>query len=117
VLGSVPEASDILETVRCLLDAPHLAWLWDEGGLSEVPLMGWVDGTFYTGRVDRLIVRAHDVVIVDFKTDHVPKAEVPAEYRRQLHLYGRLAEKIYSLPVMCAVLWTVTGQLTWLTDE
>ncbi|MDB5622473.1 MAG: addA, partial [Devosia sp.] len=62
------------------------------------------------GRIDRLVVGADGVLVVDFKSDAgVPGApeQVPGNYLTQLGLYALVAEQLFpGLPVRTAILWT-----------
>jgi ATP-dependent helicase/nuclease subunit A len=101
--------------VFALLKNEELQWIWSPQGLSEVPVWGMVDGQLISGRIDRLVVREADVVLIDFKTDARPTLPLPEAYQRQLLLYRQLVAPLYSQPVRCALLWTQTSALTWLT--
>ena len=56
----------------------------------------------------------HEVLIVDFKTNHAPPtaaAEAPKGYVRQLALYRAVLGKLYpQRPVRAALLWTETAE-------
>jgi ATP-dependent helicase/nuclease subunit A len=66
-----------------------------------------------SGQIDRLVVTAQEVLIVDYKTNHAPPrsaAEAPDTYVRQLALYRDVLERLYPRrPVRCALLWTETA--------
>ena len=61
------------------------------------------------------MVTPSEVLIVDFKTNRAPPAEVaeaPAAYICQLALYRAVLKKLYpQLPVRAALLWTETPEL------
>jgi ATP-dependent helicase/nuclease subunit A len=60
-------------------------------------------------------VTEREVLIVDFKTNHVPPdrpEEAPRGYVRQLALYRAILGKLYpQRPVRTALLWTETAEL------
>ena len=71
---------------------------------DRIVLQGVVDCCFRDG---------DGLVVVDYKTDRVSAAEVPARaerYRGQLRAYARALERIFSRPVRrCVLLFLHTG--------
>jgi ATP-dependent helicase/nuclease subunit A len=65
-----------------------------------------------SGQIDRLVVTAGEVLIVDFKTNQAPPktaSEAPATYVRQLALYRAVLAKLYpQTPIRAVLLWTET---------
>ena len=65
--------------------------------------------------LDRLAVDAHEVLVIDYKTNRTPPArpdQVPAAHLRQMAAYGALLRQIYpGRRVRCALLWTQGPQL------
>ncbi|MGH7186376.1 MAG: PD-(D/E)XK nuclease family protein, partial [Pseudomonadota bacterium] len=61
-------------------------------------------------RIDRLIVRGHDILIVDYKTNRPPPrtlADIDPAYVWQLALYRLALETLYpEKSVRAAILWT-----------
>jgi ATP-dependent helicase/nuclease subunit A len=106
-----------------LLAAPDLAWLFDDGGLSEVVLSGRIGetGLPVSGRIDRLVVTTAAVTIVDYKTDHAwPESPelTPIPYVRQLALYRQLLREAYpGRLVRAALLWTSAPKIMHLPDD
>lgn len=108
-------ANEALAVRRDLL----LSHLFAAGSYGEVPLRGLVDWRGKTvdvaARLDRVVVRENDVLIVEYKTDRVvPKAltAIPSNYVAQLALYRMAVEKMFpGRPVNCGILWTVEPQL------
>jgi len=93
-----PAREELLGEAMAVLALPELAGLFAPGALAEVPLLGEVDGTAVSGRIDRLLVSGRAVLIADFKTDrHVPAsaADLPRTHVRQVGLYARLLRKLY----------------------
>jgi ATP-dependent helicase/nuclease subunit A len=62
------------------------------------------------GQIDRLVRLAHEVLILDYKTNRPPPAEpkaVAAAYVRQLAAYRLVMQRVFPrLPVRAAILWT-----------
>ena len=68
-----------------------------------------------SGRIDRLLVSADAVSVIDYKTNREPPAsaaEVVPVYLRQMAAYRALLRQIYpAKEVRCALLWTATPRL------
>ena len=73
-----------------------------------------------SGQVDRLVLRAGCLQIVDFKTNRPVldnESEVPVVYLRQLAAYRALLEKIYpDKSIDCGLLWTDAPCLMQISD-
>lgn len=75
---------------------------------TEVPIAGYVNGTFLSRRIDRLYVNPNTktVIILDYKTD-TDKKLYYAKYRVQLTEYRELLKQIYpEFNIVCKILWT-----------
>jgi ATP-dependent helicase/nuclease subunit A len=101
--------------VLAVIEDPRFAAVFASGSRAEVAIVGRLDRpgrppALVSGQIDRLVVTATEVLIVDYKTNHAPPelaAEAPATYVRQLALYRAVLRKLYpSLPVRAALLWT-----------
>ena len=70
--------------------------------------------------IDRLIVREHEVIIVDYKTNRivpVTLADVPQAYVMQLAAYRLAVRALYpGRPVRCVLIWTAGNQASWLEE-
>ena len=107
---AVDEQDEIRQETLAVLDHPGFAALFGPDSQAEVPLVGLVDGHALSGQIDRLVVAADHVLIVDYKTMRaVPatEAEVAPIYLRQLAIYRAALARIYpGRDVRCALLWT-----------
>ncbi len=105
--------------VLAVTEAPEHAALFAAASRAEVPLIGTVTtprGPFtVSGQVDRLAVSDSEVLIVDYKTNRPPPADVAGValvYRRQLALYRALLQQVYpGRTVRAFLLWTATPRL------
>ncbi len=111
------------------LDAPALAQgvaevlavmdampdLFGEGSRAEVAVAGLVGAIPVSGQIDRLIVGAGEVLLLDFKSARLPPAspaDVPRGYVAQLALYRAVLQPIYPGRVVRAfLLWTAGPSL------
>jgi ATP-dependent helicase/nuclease subunit A len=106
--------------VLALLDEPRFAAVFGPGSRAEVSIAGRLDRpsrppALVSGQIDRLVVTADDVLIVDYKTNHAPPngvASAPRAYVRQLALYRAVLARLYpGKRVRAALLWTETPEL------
>jgi len=107
---------EIAREALALLDHPVFA----PGGLAEAPIAGRIGGRLFSGQVDRLLVDAGRVMVVDYKTNRpvpaTPEA-VPAVYLRQMAAYRALLRATFpGRPILCALLWTYSAELMVLPD-
>ena len=120
-LSARMRASIASETLAVLAD-PAFAPLFAAGSLAEVPIIaelanpkGKGPPLKLTGQIDRLVETAHDVLIVDYKSNRpapAALAEVPHAYIAQLAAYRLALAAIFpGKPVRAALLWTQIPQL------
>ncbi len=95
------------------------------GSYGEVPVRGevtWLGQQIdISGRLDRLVVREHEITIIEFKTDRIvpnDDSAIPAQYLRQLALYRKALLKLFSdRPVNCGIIWTVEPRMTLIAPK
>jgi ATP-dependent helicase/nuclease subunit A len=98
------------ETLRILND-PDYAELFGAQSMAEVPITGRIEGLgLVSGQIDRIVIGAKEVVIIDYKTNRPPPKtpqDIPQPYREQMALYEAVLRQIYpDKPVRCFLLWT-----------
>jgi ATP-dependent helicase/nuclease subunit A len=120
-------APDIDEATRCewrdevlsVLDHPDFRDVFAPGSWAEVSIAGRLDKTktptIITGQIDRLTVTGKSVLIVDYKTNRPPPADIkdasPA-YITQMAAYRALLQEIYpDHQIDAALLWTWEARL------
>ncbi len=100
----------IAAEVMAVLDDPRHRALFGPGSRAEVPLTGAIGGRVISGQVDRLLVAADAVTVLDYKTNRPPPrdpAAVPELYLKQMAAYRAALARIYpDRPVRCVLLWT-----------
>lgn len=107
-------------TVQTLLEMPkyrHLLW---GDGIAELPFLAQALSAeghplAISGRIDRLIPRTTDVLILDYKTTSFPPSR-PGEVKEalclQMALYTQLIQRLYPhQQIRGFFLWTHTAQL------
>ncbi len=110
------EGPAALAEAAAVVAHPDHAAIFGPGTLAEVPVTGAIEGLGrITGIVDRLVVRADEVLAVDFKTNATVPARpeaVPEGLLRQMGAYLALLQAIYpDRRVTVAILWTRSATL------
>jgi ATP-dependent helicase/nuclease subunit A len=108
-----------------VLDDPVFAPLFGPGSRAEVRVAGEIAGVHGTmvlsGQVDRLVVTAENVLVLDYKTNRPPPTvedEVAEIYLRQMAAYRAVLRSIYpGRTVGCALLWTDSPRLMPLSSR
>lgn len=111
-LAEFPKTERLAMSAEALsvIENPVFAKLFGQGSLAEVPIVGRVGSRGVAGRVDRLLVEADRVTIIDFKTGRIPAAgpdAVPTAYLGQMAAYRAVLRQIYPDHLISLVLvWT-----------
>lgn len=125
--GKLPgTALDALADQVCALIArADFADMFAPASRAEVSIAGRVtlprgQRAIVSGQIDRLVVTPEHVLIVDYKTSHVPPsraADAPQAYVRQLALYRAVLAKLYPQPIRAALLWTEIPEIMEVPGE
>ena len=119
-LEEVDRAEMVEHALAVLADADFAA-VFAPNALAEVPVAANVDGDVIAGTIDRLLVEADQITVVDFKTARRPPQnleQVPQSTLRQMAAYVAALEVIYPGRKMRAgVLYTQTPQLIELPGD
>ncbi|WBH16614.1 double-strand break repair helicase AddA [Sphingomonas radiodurans] len=116
-LAKVGQVSDggerrvLTQTVCDILADPRFAELFGAGSLGEAPISAVIEGGLViAGTVDRLLVTAERVQLVDFKTGRQASAgidDVPEYHVRQMAAYAAALAVIFpDRPIEAALLYT-----------
>jgi ATP-dependent helicase/nuclease subunit A len=108
-----------------ILTKPALGHVFGPNSRAEVPFLANASRNGapirLAGRIDRLVVEADRVLIVDFKSDAAAATDpltVPAAYLTQIGLYALVATQLFPrLRVDAAILWTSLESLLELPRE
>jgi ATP-dependent helicase/nuclease subunit A len=104
--------TEIAGTVCSVLADSRLSSLFGPGSLAEAPLAATLpDGTVVAGTVDRLLVEADRVAVIDFKTGRVPDSDsgIPASHRAQMSAYAGALRVIFPEREVRAILLYTNG--------
>jgi len=106
--------------VLAVIEAARFAPVFATGSRAEVSIVGRLarpgqPPALVSGQIDRLVVTAAEVLIVDFKTNlALPgrAADAPPAYVRQLALYRAVLRQLYpNRAIRAALLWTEAPDL------
>ena len=119
------QTKDMLGAAMGVLTDPAFDEVFVEGGRAEAPIIGTApslpDGLIINGRVDRLVVSATEVLIIDFKTDRPPPKrakDVGLSYLAQMGAYACvLAEAYPKHKIRAALVWTDGPKLMELPSD
>jgi ATP-dependent helicase/nuclease subunit A len=104
------EREAIRVETMAVLNRPDFAPLFGPRSRAEVPVVAVIGGHAISGQIDRILVTAERVLIVDYKTQRPAPPEprlVPPAYLQQLAAYRAAVAAIYpGRPVEAALLWT-----------
>ncbi len=110
------QRDDIARSALAVIEDPLFAPVFGPGSMAEVAIAGAAKlpgrpgPVAVSGRVDRLVVQAGYVLVVDFKTDRRPPRSLEAAdggYILQMALYAAVLQEIYPAhAVRAALVWT-----------
>ncbi|MEO1322224.1 MAG: double-strand break repair helicase AddA [Pseudomonadota bacterium] len=126
-LSRAPDISDadrkeMLNVTLQTIHHPDFHAIFAKGGRSEAAIVGTLPGgQLVNGRVDRLIIRPDEVLIIDYKTDRpAPQsaADIAPAYWVQMAAYRAVLQSLYQdRPVRCALLYTDGPRLIELSGD
>jgi ATP-dependent helicase/nuclease subunit A len=122
--GGVDDASaraDIVRSVVAVLDDPRFAELFGADTLAEAPIAATLpNGIVVSGTVDRLLIEADRIRVVDFKTGRRAPGgldDVPDYHLKQMAAYAEALGVIFpGRSVEAALLYTAGPRLIVLSD-
>jgi len=108
------QRAEMAAAALAVLDDPRFAAVFGPGSRAEIALAGAASrlpaGLVVSGRVDRLLVEDHRVLVADFKTNRPAPATVEAAdpaYIRQMAVYWALLTEVFpGRTVEAALIWT-----------
>lgn len=113
---SKERVQQITTEVLGVLHHPEFADVFGVGSKAEVAISGLIESKtkgksfVLSGKIDRLVIREKDILIVDYKTNRPAAnsiADIPAAYLKQMAAYRDVIQKIYpNREVKTALLWT-----------
>ena len=109
-----------VQDARAVLQAPHLAHLFHDQALAEVPVTAAFGPARLHGIIDRLILHDDHVLAIDYKTNRVvpdtPEA-VPDGLLLQMGAYAQALSQVFAgKRIDVAILWTTDQTLMPLSE-
>ncbi|HEY2032840.1 MAG TPA: double-strand break repair helicase AddA [Rhizomicrobium sp.] len=119
------EAEALADETLAVIADPQFAAAFAPGSRAEVALVADLlevgEGARLNGRIDRLAITSDEVLIVDFKTNRPPPADVDGVstlYLAQMALYRAALSKVFpDRRIACALVWTEGPRLMPLPDD
>ncbi|MEO7654900.1 MAG: UvrD-helicase domain-containing protein, partial [Sphingomicrobium sp.] len=111
-VSDVAEREKIADRICSILANPAYAGLFAPGSLAEAPLAATLpDGRVIAGTVDRLLVEADAVSVIDYKTGRVPAdaASIPRSHTAQMQAYAEALSVIFPGRAVRSVLLYTAG--------
>ncbi|SNB65252.1 DNA helicase/exodeoxyribonuclease V, subunit A [Arboricoccus pini] len=113
------ERAGIAKTVMRILKSADLEPIFANDAFVEQPIVGVVGEVAVSGQIDRMAIRDREIILVDFKTGTAPSGDraPPLRYLKQMQSYKALLAQLYpDKQIRCALVWTDTGVVSWLSD-
>lgn len=105
----------LVAEVLALFDDPAFASVFGPGSRAEAPITGRAGSRFVSGRIDRLVIRGDDILVVDFKSNRPPPesvADVDMAYIKQMAVYRQLLRDVHPRGrIRAALIWTIGPRL------
>jgi ATP-dependent helicase/nuclease subunit A len=109
-----PQRSEMTEAALSVLRDPRFAEVFGPGSRAEVAIAGTAaalpQGLAISGRIDRLVVLADRVLVVDFKTNRPSPPVIEAAdsaYLRQMAVYAAALSEVFpGRRIEAALVWT-----------
>ena len=111
--------TQIIREVFNLLKNEEIAKLMSLQAKTEVDVAGFVDGKFVSGKIDRLVwKKEEEIIIIDYKTNRdviTNKEKLVEYYKNQLFLYRDLLTKIYpNKKISPCLVFTFNAEIVYL---
>ena len=111
----------LAEEIVGLIAKPETLDFFAAASQAEVSLGAILpDGQRFVGRVDRLMVRDNDILVLDYKTDWNVPDGLEADHPHVLQLAGyaiALGQAYGGKTIRAAILWTTVPRLDWIADD
>ena len=110
----------IIKDVGRLLSDPDLVDIFDDDARVEVPISGRIGDHIVSGVIDRLLVSADQVMIIDFKTGQPPQDQgaISLDYINQMAIYRHVLAGIYpAQTIKAGLVYTENAALHWADEK
>lgn len=111
----LPFQKRINKSINLIINNKEFNELIKNNTLTEVSIGTTQDERFKLGRIDLIVQREKEIIIIDYKSDVNPPKDVTQisdKYIDQLRFYKNIMEKIYSTKkIYTKILWLENGKL------
>lgn len=105
-LISKEDKSQILDETFKFLDSNLFKEIFIGTPKCEIELTGEIEKKIFSVRIDLLIERENEILIIDYKSDEILPKLMPKHYLEQLRIYGMLIKNIYpNKNIRLAICW------------
>lgn len=112
---NLKEKEEISHQIINFISSTQFQDLFSSGKIEcEVPIGGSLENQIISARVDLLVIKENEILIIDYKSDESLSQSIPQPYIYQLKLYQKLLQKIYpDKKISCGILWIKFLQIDW----
>jgi ATP-dependent helicase/nuclease subunit A len=104
---NIEEKNKICDEILSFLNSDQFEKLFCGQVKCEVEVAGKIQNNKIIGRIDLLIEKENEVLIVDYKSDEALPNETPQQYLLQLKNYQQLIKNLYpQKQIKIAIFWT-----------
>ena len=111
----LPDYPHIVKKLLTCTQQAQLRQIFSPDSLTEVPIIGTLDGEQFSGQIDRLVIQEKEVWLIDYKTNKTPPTtaeDIPSSYKKQIEIYKCLLKQIFPNKIVRGyLLWTATMEL------
>ncbi len=83
----------------------------------ETEIIGEIENKKLTIRIDLLVIKENEIIIIDYKSDETLPYNIPEQYKNQLELYQKIIKSTFpSKKISTAILWIKFLQLNFISN-
>ncbi len=107
---------EIISKIEDFINSDIFDDLFSNNLECEIEISGYFDKKLITKRIDLLVIKENEIIIIDYKSDDIAYKDLqnpaPQDYQQQLNIYQNLLAKIYpNYKIGTAILWIKFLQL------
>lgn len=108
------QKNQVLEQIAQFINSETFDELFSKNNRFELPISGFINDKFVNQRIDLLVIKNNEILIIDYKSDENPDDKIPQEYQEQLNSYKKLISDLYpNHKIQTAILWTKSLQINY----
>ncbi len=112
------EKKEILRQIKILSIDKKFEFLRINKLETEIPIFSNIDNQIISGKIDLLVIKQDEIIIIDYKSNKINKEEIneiAKKYQNQLELYRVIIQEIYpDKKIKSAIIWTYLSEITFL---